>query len=347
MSLKQRPRDFAAPSLSRTRLLARPGTLPATMTTSHVAPSMASGNALLICRGNAKLPDWGLACVGQTTKPNHYAAVVLSDGQVVDRTLYRGADRALVQQRANDFRGAVFVDQRDEPGLLPGIDGAHELDFELLGRSKSDSEQQEMLKLQDVTHASLRLATEGSNERTFRSSVNTHDVDVAASGFKMRTRPGFYEYRGGNRGPSGLHVELSHIVPRNDTYRGFLDQCHAGFEEVIPYLQENVTVPTLNKLFCAGARIEESQLKGNVVEQTGWAPVERYRGQSSALRANDTVRLNASVVGPDGDVVHLFRSVHVVPEPEPYRGDDGRSESPVASSLSEDVRRCVEEFVPP
>lgn len=273
----------------------------------------------VIVRGAKNSVDPTYNCMAHDTSPNNYLALEVQNDRVVNRRLYRAAERgqleSFVRNAAQNTDVVVECDMRKDKGLLPFTPPPNALSASLATyrRAKSDSEIEHLNALADMTYRQIH-STNKSNE--FRGSSSKVGDNVKAAHAITKTR-GFVQYRGGFQMPSGLKTDLTRVEARTADWQSRLDRVNRGLDAVEKELKAGVSVTHLNNVFMDSIDDTEDRVYGNVVFSTG------YEGREEGvpldvLHAYDCVTVGAAVKSIGGkDVALIYRAVHNIEPPPP------------------------------
>lgn len=279
---------------------------------------MQQGPSLVVVRGARATTDPTFACMAHDTRPNHYLALTLDKGSVVDRQIFRAAERKAVEQLMADkahFRGGVYADTRTQSELLPLRVPKHaqEADLATFRRAKSDEEMASVRRLNELVYGRLHMA---ESEAEFRgveggdddaTDVSKEDLQAA---YKRTETVGFVEYRGGFRDSKGIHVELTNVEPKTEEWKERLERVHRGLDAVEAELREGARVDDLTETFAKSLDLTKDRFYGKPVQHVGYEPLEQDIPLDTVQRY-DCLRVGIPV--SDGEHTALvFRSVHTI-----------------------------------
>ena len=131
-----------------------------------------SSPSLFVVRGGSRNGRSHHACTAHDTQPGRYLLLEVDGGKVNKRTLVPASDRAAVEATMSNYRGAVYVDKREDTGLLPltAPQHARKADLAQMRRAKSDEEMDALRGISLQTRD--MLSKENLSASTFEAPPN-------------------------------------------------------------------------------------------------------------------------------------------------------------------------------
>lgn len=274
-----------------------------------------SDRSLLIVRGGRNEPDPTFSCIAHSTKAGHYAAIEFEDGLVTNRTLYRGAERRLLQRLAESpTYTSVYADTRADNHLLPFKFPKHALtaDLNLFRRAKSDEEISSIQRMAGILQASREYARD---EQHFRGTVDSLNYRHAV---QEREGTEFTLKRYGLQDEMGRSVELSSVEPHTLDWKARMLRVDNGCRAVKDQLREGATGTDIDKTFRSHLDPTEDVIYGSVLHHTGYQAWEDEL-DVDVLKRYDVLTICPIVGDKQGNSVPYMHSVHAITD-EQFRG---------------------------
>jgi len=189
---------------------------------------MSPDSSLIVVRGAYRGIDPTYACAAHDATPGRYVLLHVRDNAVQSRKIVPASDRAYVESEMDRYR-AVYVDEREDAGLLPLAAPAHaqSADLERMRRAKSDEELEALRGLSALTRRRLDGGDVGS--ATFRGAAQRENLKSA---FEVTKRRGFTQYRGGLQDALGRVTDLTRVEAKTPAWADRLARVHAGLDAV-------------------------------------------------------------------------------------------------------------------
>jgi hypothetical protein len=233
---------------------------------------MPSDSSLIVVRGAYRGIDPTYACAAHDAAPGRYVLLDVRDNAVQSRKIVPATDRAYVESEMDRYR-AVYVDERDDAGLLPLAAPAHaqRADLQRMRRAKSYEELEALRGLSALTRRRLDGVDVGS--ATFRGAAQRENLKSA---FEVTKRRGFTQYRGGLQDALGRVTDLTRVEAKTPAWGDRLARVHAGLDAVERELHVGASVDTLNDVFRGHLDANAGDVfYGDVVHHSGF---EGYEG---------------------------------------------------------------------
>lgn len=269
---------------------------------------------LVVVRGSYRGANPAYVSAAHDTRKNHYVALELQGGRVLERTHYRAAERRALEERMGAYRGAVLADRRADASLLPLTppETAGDADLGALRRAKSPEELDALAHVADLAFRGLHSTDGGAAFRGVATAAEGGDGMRAAH--RVTKRPGFVEYRGGFQTAGGLYSELSRVEARTPAWQARLDRVHAGLDAVERELRVGARVADLDRAF-RGHTAADDVVYGSVVHHTGYEPHEADV-PLDVVRDGDFLTVGVAV-GDGKDTAVVYRSARGFRGPPP------------------------------
>ena len=221
--------------------------------------------SLIVVRGAYRGTDPTYACTAHDTQERRYLMLEVEDGKVNKRTVVPASDRHGVEEAMRTFRGSVYVDRRDDAGLLPltAPENAREADLASFRRAKSDDELAALRRLSQTTLERLDDAKVSSSH--FRGTASKEGYK---SGFEVMRKDGFTQYRGGLMDEKGRVSDLTRVVPHTPEWEARLERVEQGLQAVYRGLTPGAKVAELDKTFLAHLDQNKDIVYGSVVSSS-------------------------------------------------------------------------------
>jgi len=273
--------------------------------------------SLLIVRGGRNVPDPTFSCIAHSADTGNYVAVEFEDGRVINRTLYRGAERKTLENLARSpTYTSVYADTRMEKHLLPFKYPKNSLnaDLNVFRRAKSDEEISSIERMAGILRASRQHAR---NEHEFRGVVESLDyrhavIEQAGADVSVK--------RYGLTDALGRTVELSSVKPHSLDWKARMMRVNHGCQAVEKQLREGVTGEDIDKTFRSHLDPMTDVIYGRVLHHTGYQPWESDI-PVDVLQKYDVLTLCPIVGDRRGNSVPYMHSVHTITESR-FRGCD-------------------------
>jgi hypothetical protein len=276
---------------------------------------MSPDSSLIVVRGAYRGIDPTYACAAHDATPGRYVLLHVRDNAVQSRKIVPASDRAYVESEMDRYR-AVYVDEREDAGLLPLAAPAHaqSADLERMRRAKSDEELEALRGLSALTRRRLDGGDVGS--ATFRGAAQRENLKSA---FEVTKRRGFTQYRGGLQDALGRVTDLTRVEAKTPAWADRLARVHAGLDAVERELHVGAAVDTLNDVFRGHLDASAGDVfYGDVVHHSGF---EGYEGDLplDVVEENDNLVVGVAI-GDGNETALVYRSTA-----EPTYGAQGKA----------------------
>lgn len=275
---------------------------------------MSGDDAIVVVRGKFRGVDPNYACMMHDAKEQRYGMVHFKDGKVSKREILPFSERSKVEDITmnGNFRGTVYVDDRDSKDLLPLKygDSCRSVDFATFRRAKSDNEKSAIDQLNRYTKNFINSKSV-SSDKTFRGAAQSNDVTKDyKTAFEKKEFEGFTQYRGGLRDAMGRTSDLSYIVPKDDAWTRRMERVYKGLDAVKSNLKVGALVTDLNGVFAQHLDAVDDVQLGNVLHQTGFEGIEDIPFRR--VEEHDVVKIGC-VIGDATTNEHAIVFDEVVP----------------------------------
>lgn len=288
---------------------------------------MPSEPSLIVVRGSHKGVDPTYACTAHDFRGGRYALLEVQDGRVAKRTLVPASDRRQVEEAMQQYRG-VYVDQRDDAGLLPLTAPAHAVAADLVSmrRAKSDEEMEALRGLSNETRARLDEGVTRTDAFRGAAQKNGH-----RSAFEVTQARGFTQYRGGLQDAKGRVSDLTRVEAKTPEWEARLERVERGLDAVFRGIGVGATVADLDRTFQQHLDPNKDVVYGSVVHHIGFESHESSLPLESVERY-DCLNVGAAV-GDGKETALFYRGVEVIDDQ--YRAaETARAEETVRESAA-------------